>query len=715
MIKALNRFRKIIIILSISLFSIILYSALLNVGSSKYLNRVFNNSHIIYWIGTFLLLAFVIVMHRVIQKVNIKKLKYITLAEVIILLFCQIFIITTINPVQVTDSYLINDQAASIASNIDDQVDYTFSSYFKRYSNNNFCLLITVYLSKFFKFINIDYTLGLTIFNTIMIDLSLLFGYLIFRKIRDKRDATEFLTINILNPLNYLMIHWTYTCTYSIVFMVLSVYLALLLKDEKAKPISKVVYSILLGLCLTIGYLLRPIIVIPIIAIIICFIILIIQKRIKIKQFVLSLIIIVFVSGGSFIGLNYKIKQYIPDSSNTFPITHWIMMGLHGKGTVNSADNRFTESFETKEEKKKANLIEIKKTLKEYRFTGLVHHLLVKLPVTWSNGTSDYYVRSYQDQKQGLSYQYLIDGKNDLMVVYCQSFRIMIIILTILSLISQLKKTKIDFIFFNTLLIFGAIIFYLIWEAKSAYSIPFLPFLFVLALNGINILNENINEKITFRTLKNIFMIVIIITITLSIALFKPFARNRFPFNYYSVNVTNTGSSSFINNINKDDIVVKQEFYSKRKFNKILLYAKTDGENNDVKYKITLRNSDNDIINEFTIDNSDIIKNYVTLKIDIDNTEANKKYIIEIKKNNENQENKDSIEFGYVYSKYIDTYKGDMYLNDKMTNDKLFIKVYDKRKTLYMSKAAYILLSGSIILVEFLLYFYFKRSFKPVK
>lgn len=716
MIKFLNRFRKIIIILSISLFSIILYSSLLKTDSSKYLNKVFTNSYIIYWLGTILLIGIMIIIHRVIKQIDIKKIKYVILIESIALIIGQIFIIKAFYPVQVTDSYLINDQAQSIALNIDKQVDYTYSSYFKRYSNNNFCLLITISLFKLFKFINIDYSLGLTIFNTIMIDLAILFCYLIFRKIKDKRCATEILAFNVLNPLNYLMIHWTYTCTYSIAFMVLIVYLAILLNYSKTKVFSKVIYAILFGLCLTLGYLLRPTIVIPVVAIIIYFFIFIIQKKIKIKEFILPMVLIVLIASLSFVGINNKIKEYIPDSSNTFPITHWIMMGLHGKGTVNSADNRFTERYNTKEEKRDANIKEIRKTLAEYKFSGLVSHLLVKLPVTWDNGSADYYLRIYQDQNQNSMYQYLIDGKNDFILIYCQSFRIMTIILVILSFINQLKKEKFDFLFFNTLLIFGAVIFYLIWEAKSAYSIPFLPFLFIIALDGIEVLDCSCIRKLSYKKLKMLFIIIFTTTIIFSISLFKPFARDRFAFNYYSVNVTNTGSSNFINNVNKDNVVIKQEFYSKRKFNKILLYANKNPKHNssDIKYQVLLKNENDEVLNDFIIDSDDVLKNYITLKVDIDKVKADEKYLIEIRKKDNNKTDGDSINFGYIYSKVINTYSGTMYLNDEATTDKLFIKVYDKKKTTYMGKITYIVISIIVISIEIITYLYLKKEIKTI-
>ena len=46
---------------------------------------------------------------------------------------------------------------------------------------------------------------------------------------------------------------------------------------------------------------------------------------------------------------------------------------------------------------RKANLKEIKRTLSEYKVSGLINHSVKKLFVTWSDGNSRFYERLAQD------------------------------------------------------------------------------------------------------------------------------------------------------------------------------------------------------------------------------------------------------------------------------------------------------------------------------
>ena len=80
-------------------------------------------------------------------------------------------------PVQVTDSYVAEDEAVAIATNIQNKIDVSNTPYFQNYSNNNFYVVISILLGRLFKLCHIDYNLGYTIFNTIMIDLGILLTY----------------------------------------------------------------------------------------------------------------------------------------------------------------------------------------------------------------------------------------------------------------------------------------------------------------------------------------------------------------------------------------------------------------------------------------------------------------------------------------------------------------------------------------------------------
>ena len=90
------------------------------------------------------------------------------------------------------------------------------------------------------------------------------------------------------------------------------------------------------------------------------------------------------------------------------------MIGLHGNGTVTSKDNAYTRSFKTKEEKKEANIKEIKRTINSYGIAGLIKHSIIKIPTTWSLGSSTYQKRMSQDTKHSKVYQYVVGEKTDI-------------------------------------------------------------------------------------------------------------------------------------------------------------------------------------------------------------------------------------------------------------------------------------------------------------
>lgn len=699
-----NKFMKMSLILSVSFFILVTFKSFFEVSKSKYLTQVLSCPYIIYWFFAILILLILFILNNVINNLSSKKRKIFMIVGIGMLILGQGLIVSIFNQVQITDPYLVNDQAISIAEGLESRVDVTTNSYFRNYSNNNFCFVISIYLVRFFKLIGLkNYNLGFTLFNVLMIDLSILFMYLFCKKLKGEKFATNIFVFNILNPLNYLLIHWTYTCTYSLAFMSLFLYLSILLKNAE-KTNKKIVLSILLGMFFIIGFLMRPVIIIPFISIIICFIGLILHKRIDFKKYILSICIIFISMAISYFSLNFWMKKYINNGPTTFPVTHWIMMGLHGKGTVTSKDNSFTASFSTKEEKRNANIKEIISTLRKKRVSGLVMHTLVKVPITWSQGTADYNIRMNQDRNFNSAYFWIVSGKNDFLIVFCQSFRIITLLLATIYLISMLRKVQLNSEYMITLTMLGAFLFYLIWEAKSSYSVPFLSYMFILSFHGLQNISCNLIKKYDKEKFKLIFKITVIVTIFMLIALFLPFARTRNYYNDYSINVTNTGGSYYIDTINENKDIIKQDFKVKKKFNKILVRSNKISDDEDIYYTINVYKED-DIIESFNINSNDVKNDYITLKLDTNSIEANKNYSLEIKRNKDNKKSEDTIGFSAINYRVIKTYDGNFYLNDEISKSNLFIKVYNKKKSTYFSKLGYILFSSFILFVEITIYY----------
>lgn len=698
-------FIKLITYISILLFIVVLYDSLFKIENNLYIKKIIHNPYIIYWITSTMLIFIFNLLNNYINKASNKKLKILKIALVAIMIVLQIIIISLFNPVQKTDALIVNDQAISIAEGIEKKVP-TSNTYFQWITNNNGVLILSIYLVKIFKLIHIDYTLGFTIFSAITIDLGILATYLLSKKIKDEKFATKVLALSILNPLNYLYIHWTYTSTYSLPFMVLLVYLAFLIKDSKTNT-RKIIYSILFSICLITGFYIRPTLVIGLIAIIVCYLLYLLNKRTTIKDTWIPVVTVSLASILLFTGVsNYN--KTIVENTKPLPMTHWLMMGIHGNGTVNSKDNAYTLSYDTKEEQKEANIKEIKRTIKEYRLSGLVKHTLIKLAVSWSDGSNSYYLRMNQIHHKTPLYNWVVGGKKDMLVVYSQAFRIATLALCLFTLASQ-KKDKLDKTFLMTLTIFGAMLFFILWESKNAYSFVFLPFLFILIASGLDNLNILIKSK--KHIIKPTFIIVIIITLLIELTLYNNFVISKFAINDYNIAIDSSTHQEHIKNLNKDNITIKQEFKSKNKFNRINIIAIKLNENENINYDINLYNKNYTLLKSYTINQNDV-KNYnIILNISHDDLKNNTNYILEIKPNKNNIIKEDTIDFLYLNHKNIKNYEGDMYINNKRTHSNLKMQIYDKKLVRYMSGKTYAAISLIVIISESMIYYYTKRTY----
>ena len=94
--------------------------------------------------------------------------------------------------------------------------------------------------------------------------------------------------------------------------------------------------------------------------------------RIKdIKEYALKAIIVVVVLTISIVSINKVVSLNIQIDKETaenakFPLTHWVMMALNDFGGYVQSDVDYTKSYYSYEDKKKANIKEIKKRAKSW-------------------------------------------------------------------------------------------------------------------------------------------------------------------------------------------------------------------------------------------------------------------------------------------------------------------------------------------------------------
>lgn len=376
----------------------------------------------------------------------------------------------------------------------------SYLPYLYRYNNNIGIQIIIIALFKISDIIKIIdyYDIGI-LFNIIMIDIALVFSYLVGKKLFDSKKALMiFIMLASMTPI-YLYTPIVYTDTISMAFTPIILYVYMLAKESNQLNKKCILYSIM-STAVCIGTCIKFTVIITAIAILIYEILNL--KKDKEKHYITKLIlistIVLTVLANLFIGTLIK-KMVFTEwkqeecNKNKFPITHWIMMGLKNVGAYNVRDVEFTSSFSTLQEKREKNVEEIKKRIKDID----INKIRDKLVYTWGDGSYYIpYVLDFDPINKGFHQELVfIGGKyHKPYQYYTQIQHLTVITLMIIASIASIKR-KIDNEFILRLSIFGLFLFLLIWEVRSRYIINYLPIMQLASYTGIEIMH-NIVKKL---------------------------------------------------------------------------------------------------------------------------------------------------------------------------------------------------------------------------
>lgn len=381
----------------------------------------------------------------------------------------------------------------------------TWENYLAVYPNNTF---ITIILKIFFKFMvaitgNNSAIFG-NILNTLFIFVSIVFIYLTATKLWGAHIGLLTAIICFFFAPFYTYTSFVYTDSFSLPFIVIPIYLYL-----RAITSKKAVYKYCLfasaGILLSLGFKLKATVIILLVAILIH---LFLSEKILIALKGTAALLASFVI--IFFSYNAVIKQLnivTPENADTYqiPYTHWIMMGLNGYGGFNGADLTYTSSFPTVEERKNANVEEIKKRVSEMGFAGLVDHLTNKaVHNTWGDGTYHVYLEGkYSTLTDSKLWQVVQPGGKYYMAFYyySQGFQLAMLTLLMISLGIGIKNGKINGTLLFKIALFGLFIFLLIWETRSRYLFHYTPLLLLISADTCNLITD-----FRFQNLKNKFL-----------------------------------------------------------------------------------------------------------------------------------------------------------------------------------------------------------------
>ena len=399
------------------------------------------------------------------------------LAIQLVFMFCL-----QMNPV--TDVSIIDSYAKRIFSeNSFDCIDSDFNGhYIVRYQNNLVYLLINTFI---YKLTGTTSHLPLTILSTISINIAVLMTVLTSRRVFGERKALFTLALCAFFTPYYTYTAYFYTDSYSIPFVIGTVYTFVVAVQSKTK-VKKLLFLLLSGALCFIGFKIKGSVIVLIPALLLYLIIKCgIKRAAKAGAAILLSFCVLFAS----FTVALKNSGIISEESSEryqFPPTHWVMMGLKDLGAFNEEDSDFSKSLGSKSERQEENLKEIGRRISDMGAIGLAKHLGGKVVWTYMDGT--YYIANYLSHykhRTPLHELVLYDGKLRFpFFAFCFGYQMFLILMTAYSGLHARRKGKAGLTLLFRLAIFGMVIFFMIWETNARYPFNFTPLLMLLATEG---------------------------------------------------------------------------------------------------------------------------------------------------------------------------------------------------------------------------------------
>ena len=682
---------KIIIAILIVLFSYItLVSAFYGLDQ--------NLSPIIVILGTIITFFLFKFIYKQIQKLSSKKIKIIAII-ISILFFIGLLLVGLLLPISsVTDLSHIIEYVNRMFSL--DSLTIT-GSYFSKYTNQVPLLIFAYFFTKIGSIFGCtNVVLTGTIFNALFMSIMAFFIYLTGKELKDEKTGLLALIFTVINPIFYLYSSYFYTDTLCMPFAVIGLYLAIkCIKTDSIK--KKILFGILSGLIFFIGLKVRIVVVILLIAILA---LILINKEIKHKLKIYFVLLIGLVVGLLGFKVAYSFFGINLNPNEAFPITHWLMMGLNEEhtGGYNGSDHDLTFNEKTYEEKKEANIEEIKTRLKELGPIGLIKLEGAKIARTWSSGNYGVYAKLNNTSDGVGIYEYLGGyGNTNIFLKYSlQILKTYISFMILLGLVTRFRKKSDTYHYEDIIYIalFGAILFYILWESAQRYSLSFLPWMIIplgLIYERINKKEEDLSKKEKYNHIMKISSIalMLITTLLLTMNFYKYTLEEK---TYEDVRILSYRGFS---KIEIGENTVSQTFTTDNNFNQISINFENTNKEEKSTYLFRLYDSKTgEILAQKEFASSNVNGNY-KFKFDDINPTAETTYEIEITK----LEGESVLKIGtYDEGVYYKSYNnGSILTNDEEMTGSFIFRVDETHQRTYMSILSYSILSLGILAIEY--------------
>lgn len=425
-------------------------------------------------------------------KIQIQDKKFILLISFcfIVIFGIQLFITSNMWFRTGWDVEMLVNDAINIVSNNTNKVT---AWYYSTYPNNFVLVYLLSLILRIGKMFFSEPYVAVLVLNCLSVCISLFLAVLCIFRLTKSRRATVLgmLVGTCLIALSPWMVI-PYSDTLGMPFPILCLFSYLYIKNKYLK-------YLLCAFSTAIGYLLKPTVIIILIALCIVELCKIIANLTKGKFQYKSIIALLLATVLSLLTANgiknlvYHIDETEFNKSIEFSMEHYFMMGtnVETNGGYASEDVSISYSFSGTEQRKKNNIEIAISRIKEMGPIGYTKHLIRKNIMTYNDGTfywakeGEFFYLTFKREgeiTETLQNLYYKEGKN--FRIFCSSEQIIWFYVLLCICFCFLSKKSSGEILISIALI-GVSLFLLLFEARSRYLLIFSPLYITLASIGI--------------------------------------------------------------------------------------------------------------------------------------------------------------------------------------------------------------------------------------
>lgn len=389
------------------------------------------------------------------------------------------------------------------------------ATYFNYFPNNQFLLFVYKLLFMLLDFVGIARIHGLIMLNVLMVDAAILITFFVCKRIYSQVTAyiCYALCMLLVGIMPWIIIPYSDTLLMPFAIGLVLIYLKL----DAAKNLSrKIACSVAIGLVFAIGFFIKPHIAVVIITIAIVSIIARFPKNKKALLTGVSCMLsvaLVFAGTQGVFTVVKNTQSFLPiNKTIEVPPIHWMTMGLadpseghyesygknysarrlSGYGGYNMEDTKFTLEQGTTEKMREANWNKFWQRIQEKGFIGYACFLANKARWVFLDGTffwggegdnSDF-IENYSPPNLLKQIMYPVGQYNMWHRYFMQGLWILVLLFMVFPIFTANKKKVNGHEILLQCIIFGLLLFNLLFEGRSRYLIAFLPIFVVLAANG---------------------------------------------------------------------------------------------------------------------------------------------------------------------------------------------------------------------------------------